>query len=298
MNSNEPSRSAGLRFRQAMAQEQPLQIVGAINAYCALMAEQAGFRAIYLSGAGVANASFGMPDLGITTINDVAADIERITGISGLPLLVDADTGFGNAFSISRTIRTFIKAGAAGVHMEDQVSAKRCGHRPNKELVDTGEMVDRIHSAVDGRTDEEFFIMARTDALATEGIDATLERCARYIEAGVDGIFAEAVTDADQYRRFTETLDVPVLANMTEFGQSPLLTTGQLGELGVAMVLYPLSAFRAMNAAAERVYQSIRNDKTQESVVDLMQTRQRLYEVLDYHRYEQQIDDLLKKAKS
>lgn len=290
--------SAGSQFRQALAEECPLQIVGTINAYCALMAEQAGFQAIYLSGAGVANASYGMPDLGITTIHDVAVDIDRITGICRLPLLVDADTGFGNAFSIARTIRTFIKAGAAGVHLEDQVAAKRCGHRPNKELVETGEMVDRIHSAVDGRTDDDFFIMARTDALASEGIDATLERCHRYIEAGADGIFAEAVTEADEYRKFTSELNAPVLANMTEFGQSPLLTSGRLGELGVAMVLYPLSAFRAMNAAADKVYQSIRNDKTQESVVDLMQTRNRLYEVLDYHRYEQQIDDLLKKAQS
>jgi len=290
--------SAGKRFRNALQAEQPLQIVGTINAYCALMAEQAGFQAIYLSGAGVANASFGYPDLGITTINDVEADIQRITGVSKLPLLVDADTGFGNAFSVSRTIRTFIKAGAAGVHMEDQVGAKRCGHRPNKELVETQEMVDRIRSAVDGRTDEDFFIMARTDALASEGLPQTLERCHRYVEAGADGIFAEAVTEADQYRQFTEALSVPVLANMTEFGQSPLLTADQLGELGVAMVLYPLSAFRAMNEAAERVYQSIRKNKTQESVVESMQTRKRLYEVLDYHRYEQQIDDLLKKAKS
>ena len=290
--------SAGQRFRQALADENPLQIVGAINAYCGLMAEQTGFRAIYLSGAGVANASFGMPDLGITTINDVAADIERITGITQLPLLVDADTGFGNAFSVSRTIRTFIKAGAAGVHMEDQVAAKRCGHRPNKELVDTQEMVDRIHSAVDGRTDDSFFIIARTDALASEGMSATLDRCHRYIEAGADGIFAEAVTEPGQYQQFSDALDVPVLANMTEFGQSPLLTTEHLGDLGVEMVLYPLSAFRAMNAAAERVYQSIRKNKTQESVVELMQTRKRLYEILDYHRYEQQIDELLKKAKS
>ncbi len=238
-----------------------------------------------------------MPDLGITTLNDVAVDIERISGISQLPLLVDADTGFGNAFSMTRTIRTFTRAGAAGVHIEDQVSAKRCGHRPGKELVDTAEMVDRVRSAVDARTDESFFVMARTDALASEGMSATLDRCHRYVEAGADGIFAEAVTQADQYAVFCQSLDVPVLANMTEFGQSPLLTTEELGELGVAMVLYPLSAFRAMNAAAEKVYQAIRQEKTQQSVVECMQTRDRLYEVLDYHRYEQQIDDLIKKAR-
>lgn len=239
----------------------------------------------------------GLPDLGITTINDVATDIQRITDATGLPLLVDADTGFGNAFSVARTIRTFIKAGAAGVHMEDQESAKRCGHRPNKAIVETQEMVDRIHSAVDGRTDDSFFIMARTDALASEGMESTLERCHRYVEAGADGIFAEAVTETDQYRHFTEALDVPVLANMTEFGKSPLLSTDQLGDLGVAMVLYPLSAFRAMNEAAENVFRTIREKKTQESVVETMQTRKRLYEVLDYHRYEEQIDQLLKKAK-
>ena len=290
--------SAGARFRQAMTVERPLQIAGTINAYCALMARQAGFRAIYLSGAGVANASFGLPDLGITTLNDVAADIERITGVTDLPLLVDADTGFGNAFSIARTIRAFTRAGAAGVHMEDQVAAKRCGHRPGKELVDAAEMVDRIRSAVDGRTDESFFIMARTDALASEGMAATLERCHRYVEAGADGIFAEAVTQAEQYREFTASLNVPVLANMTEFGQTPLLPTDQLAELGVAMVLYPLSAFRAMNAAAEAVYQAIRGHGTQSSVVESMQTRKRLYEVLDYHRYEQQIDDLIRKAQT
>lgn len=288
--------SAGTRFRHSLELENPLQIVGTINAYCALMAEQAGFQAIYLSGAGVANASFGVPDLGITTINDVVADIQRIVGATQLPLLVDADTGFGHAFSMARTIREFTRAGAAGVHIEDQVAAKRCGHRPGKELVDTAEMVDRIHAAVDARTDESFFIMARTDALASEGMEATLERCHKYVEAGVDGIFAEAVREADQYQKFTQALSVPVLANMTEFGQSPLLTAEQLGDLGIAMVLYPLSAFRAMNAAAERVYSAIRKERTQDTVVDLMQTRDRLYEVLDYHRYEQQIDDLIRKS--
>jgi len=288
--------SAGTRFRHSLELEKPLQIVGTINAYCALMAEQAGFQAIYLSGAGVANASFGVPDLGITTINDVVADIQRIVGATQLPLLVDADTGFGHAFSMARTIREFTRAGAAGVHIEDQVAAKRCGHRPGKELVDTAEMVDRIHAAVDARTDESFFIMARTDALASEGMEATLDRCHKYVEAGVDGIFAEAVREADQYQKFTQALSVPVLANMTEFGQSPLLTADQLGDLGIAMVLYPLSAFRAMNAAAERVYSAIRKERTQDTVVDLMQTRDRLYEVLDYHRYEQQIDDLIRKS--
>ncbi|MDG2012768.1 MAG: methylisocitrate lyase [Pirellulaceae bacterium] len=291
-----PIPSAGARFRQSLELENPLQIVGTINAYCSLMAEHAGFRAIYLSGAGVANASFGVPDLGITTINDVVADIRRIVGVTQLPLLVDADTGFGNAFCMARTIREFSRAGAAGVHIEDQVAAKRCGHRPGKELVETAEMVDRIHAAVEARTDDSFFIMARTDALATEGMDESLERCHRYVAAGADGIFAEAVREAEQYRKFTDALSVPVLANMTEFGQSPLLTADQLGELGIAMVLYPLSAFRAMNAAAEQVYTAIRKERTQETVVDLMQTRDRLYEVLDYHRYEKQIDDLIRKS--
>lgn len=286
----------GTRFRQALESAKPLQIVGTINAYCALLAEQAGFRALYLSGAGVANASFGVPDLGITSINDVVTDIQRIVGATELPLLVDADTGFGNAFKMARTIRDFSRAGAAGVHIEDQVAAKRCGHRPNKELVEAGEMVDRIHAAVDSRVDESFFIMARTDALASEGMEQTLERCHQYVEAGADGIFAEAVTESHQYRQFTEALDVPVLANMTEFGKSPLLDLGELAELGVAMVLYPLSAFRAMNAAAESVYAAIREQGTQKNVVDLMQTRERLYEVLDYHRYEKQIDDLIRKS--
>ncbi|MGI9517337.1 MAG: methylisocitrate lyase, partial [Pirellulaceae bacterium] len=277
------SQSAGSRFRQALQDEKPLQIVGTINAYCALMAQQAGYRAIYLSGAGVANASYGVPDLGITTINDVATDIERITAASDLPLLVDADTGWGHAFSIARTIRTFTRAGACGVHMEDQEAAKRCGHRPNKAIVETAEMVDRLHAAADARTDDDFFIMARTDALASEGLEATLERCHRYVEAGADGIFAEAVTEPEHYRQFCEDLPVPVLANMTEFGESPLLDPAELGDLGVDMVLYPLSAFRAMNLAAEHVYNTIRQSGTQRSLLDEMQTRQRLYEVLDYH---------------
>lgn len=286
----------GTRFRQALHVAKPLQIVGTINAYCALLAEQAGFQALYLSGAGVANASFGVPDLGITTINDVVSDIQRIVGVTELPLLVDADTGFGNAFKMARTIRDFSRAGAAGVHIEDQVAAKRCGHRPNKELVNAGEMVDRIHAAVDGREDDSFFVMARTDALASEGMEQTLDRCQQYVEAGADGIFAEAVTESHQYAQFTEALDVPVLANMTEFGKSPLLDLSELADLGIAMVLYPLSAFRAMNAAAERVYSAIRAEGTQKNVVDLMQNRERLYEVLDYHRYEKQIDDLIRKS--
>lgn len=286
----------GGRLRQAMREERPLQVVGTINAYSALLAAEAGFRAIYLSGAGVANASCGMPDLGITTVNDVAADIRRITAATPLPLLVDADTGWGHALSIGRTVRTFIKAGAAGMHLEDQESAKRCGHRPGKALVDTSEMVDRIHAAVDARTDPDFLIMARSDALASEGMESTLQRCTRYVAAGADAIFPEAVTAADQYREFSEALDVPVLANMTEFGQSPLLTREELAALNVALILYPLSAFRAMNAAAENVYNAIRQAGTQRDCLDVMQSRDRLYEVLDYHRYEKKIDELIRKS--
>ena len=288
--------TAGTRLRQALSEERPLQIVGTINAYCALMAESAGFRAIYLSGAGVANASFGIPDLGVTTMNDVVTDIGRITERCGLPLLVDADTGWGHALSIGRTVQSFMRAGAAGLHMEDQQSAKRCGHRPGKALVETAEMVDRIHAAVDARTDADFLIMARTDALASEGMESALERSHRYVEAGADAIFAEAVTEPEQYRLFTSALDVPVLANMTEFGESPLLTVDQLAELGIAMILYPLSAFRAMNAAAEKVYNAIRGDGSQRECLNAMQTRDRLYEVLDYHRYEKTIDELIKKS--
>jgi methylisocitrate lyase len=283
----------GEKFRAAIEQEQPLQIPGTINALSALMAMQAGFRAIYLSGAGVANASFGMPDLGMTSLTDVVQDIRRITAVVELPLLVDADTGWGHALNIARTVREFERAGAAAMHIEDQQAAKRCGHRPNKALVPASEMVDRIHASVDARLDETFVIMARTDALAGEGVDASIERCQRYVEAGADCIFAEAITDPDEYRRFTGSLTVPVLANMTEFGKSPLLTTEQLAAVGVAMVLYPLSAFRASNAAAEQVFQAIRRDGTQQSVVADMQTRDRLYEVLDYHRYEQQMDRLI-----
>ena len=286
----------GQQFRNAMANESPLQIPGAINAYSALLAKRAGYKAIYLSGAGVANASFGMPDLGMTSMSDVVVDIERITSISDLPLLVDADTGWGHSLCIARTVKAFIKAGAAALHIEDQQAAKRCGHRPNKAIVETGEMVDRIHASVDARTDESFVIMARTDALAGEGLDAAIERCQRYIEAGADVIFAEAITDPVEYKKFTGSLDAPVLANMTEFGMSPLMTVEQLRVVGVELVLYPLSAFRAMSAAADSVYQSIRTNGTQCSNLKQMQTREDLYSVLNYHAYEQQIDEILKKA--
>lgn len=295
-NTNGKVTTAGARFREAMAEEQPLQIVGAINAYCALLAARSGFRAIYLSGAGVANASFGMPDLGMTSMTDVVQDIERITSVSDVPLLVDADTGWGHALTIARTVRSFIAAGAGAMHIEDQQAAKRCGHRPGKAMVSTGEMVDRIHACVDARTDESFVIMARTDALAGEGLEAAIERCQAYVEAGADTIFAEALTDPDQYRKFTSSLSVPVLANMTEFGKSPLMTTTQLADVGVELVLYPLSAFRAMSLAAQRVYETIKKDGTQQPAVELMQTREDLYSVLDYHTYEKQMDSILKKA--
>ena len=288
--------TAGARFRAALAVENPLQIVGAINALSALMAEQAGFRALYLSGAGVANASFGMPDLGMTSMTDVESDIRRITSVTSLPLLVDADTGWGHAFCVSRAVKNFLAAGAAGIHLEDQQNAKRCGHRPGKALVDPDDMCDRIKTAVDARTDDQFVIMARTDALASEGLNATLDRCHQYIAAGADMIFAEAVTKPEEYREFTSKLDVPVLANMTEFGQSPLLTTAQLKELGVQLVLYPLSAFRAMNAAAENVYREIRERGTQQAVVGTMQSRNRLYEIIRYHDYEQKLNRILGKS--
>lgn len=284
----------GQKFRDALELESPLQIPGTINAYTAMQATQAGFRAIYLSGAGVANASFGMPDLGMTSMNDVVDDITRITSAVDTPLLVDADTGWGHALTIARTVKSFINAGAAALHIEDQLAAKRCGHRPNKAIVETSEMVDRVKACVDARTDESFVIMARTDAIATEGVEASIERCVAYVEAGADMIFAEAITDPDQYRQFTAAVSVPVLANMTEFGKSPLLTTEQLKDVGVAMALYPLSAFRAMSLAAENVFATIRNEGTQASVTSQMQTRDRLYEVLDYHRYEQQMDQLFK----
>ncbi len=289
--------SPGLRFRQALQQESPLQIVGAINAYTAKMAEATGFHALYLSGGGVAANSLGMPDLGISTMDDVLIDVRRITEVSTLPLLVDIDTGWGSAFNIARTIRSMGKAGAAAVHLEDQVGAKRCGHRPGKELVPTQEMVDRIHAAVDARTDPSFILMARTDALASEGLTAALDRAAAYVEAGADMIFAEAVTELSQYREFRRATNVPILANITEFGHTPLYTTEELAGAGVDMVLFCCSAYRAMNAAALKVYQAIRSEGTQQSVVDSMQTRAELYRFLDYHAYEQKLDELFARTK-
>lgn len=294
---NETS-SAGARLRAAIEVEQPLQVVGTINAYCALLAERAGFRALYLSGAGVANASFGLPDLGITTLNDVAADVRRITAASKLPLLVDADTGWGAAFMIGRTVRELTSAGAAGCHIEDQVQAKRCGHRPGKALVSTEEMVDRIKAAVDGRSDNDFVIMARTDALASEGLNTALDRIERYVEAGADMIFPEALTTLDEYKRFAQASVVPILANITEFGETPLLTVEQLHKAGVRLVLYPLSAFRAMSAAALDVYQTLRRDGTQQASLERMQTRDELYEVLGYDEYEQKLDELFAKGEN
>lgn len=288
-------KSAGARFRRAVREESPLQVVGAINAYCALLAQRQGFRALYLSGAGVANASFAQPDLGITTLNDVLEDVRRITAASPLPLLVDIDTGWGTAFNISRTIREMIRGGAAAVHMEDQVQAKRCGHRPNKQIVSTDEMVDRIKAAADGRTDDQFVIMARTDAFASEGLEAALERVRRYVEAGADMIFPEAVYTLEDYRAFCGNVDVPVLANLTEFGNTPLFGVDELREAGVGIVLYPLSAFRAMSQTATDVYRAIREDGTQSGLTDRMQTREQLYDVLGYHDYEQKLDALFSK---
>jgi len=274
--------SAGARFRAALQAEKPLQIAGTINAYTALLAERAGFRAIYLSGAGVANASFGLPDLAMTTLNDVCEDIRRIASATDLPLLVDADTGWGGAFMIGRTIREMTWAGAAACHLEDQVAEKRCGHRPGKALVAADEMCDRLKAAVDGRIDDQFVIMARTDAHAVEGQQAAIDRAAAYVEAGADAIFAEALTTLEEYGEFTDVIKVPVLANLTEFGKTPLFTTDELAEVGVAMTLYPLSAFRAMSAAALTVYQAIKQDGTQQATVDDMQTRMELYDVLGY----------------
>ena len=291
------SSSAGKRFWQALETERPLQVVGTINAYAALLAQRAGFRTLYLSGAGVANASFGLPDLAMTTLNDVCEDIRRITYATELPLLVDADTGWGSAFMIGRTVREMTRAGAAGCHIEDQVSVKRCGHRPGKALVETSEMVDRIRAAVDGRTDDDFVIMARTDAHAVDGQQAALQRATAYVEAGADMIFAEALTSLSEYREFTAAVPAPVLANLTEFGRTPLFRTGELAEAGVRLVLYPLSAARAMAAAADEVYRSIRANGTQQSVVDRMQTRSDLYEVLGYHAYEQKLDELFRDRK-
>ncbi len=284
--------SAGARLWQALEDERPLQVVGTINAYSALLAERAGFKALYLSGAGVANASFGVPDLAMTTLNDVCEDVRRVCYATDLPLLVDADTGWGGAFMIGRTIREISRAGAAACHIEDQVAAKRCGHRPGKALVDTGEMVDRIKAAVDGRGDSNFVIMARTDAHSVEGQQAALDRAASYVEAGADMIFAEALTTVEEYKQITSAIDAPVLANLTEFGKTPLFMTTEMADAGVRLTLYPLSAFRAMSAAAENVYKVLRNEGTQEGVVDTMQTREELYEVLGYHEYEQKLDEL------
>ena len=284
--------SPGRRFRDAVSAECPLQIVGVINAYAAIMAERVGFRAIYLSGSGVASASYGLPDLGMTTLNDVLEDVRRITSATETPLLVDADTGWGNAFMIAKTVRQMIRAGAAAIHIEDQVSAKRCGHRPNKEVVSTDEMVDRLKAAVDAKTDPDFVLMARTDALAIEGLGAAIERARRYKDAGADMIFAEAVTELGQYREFADAVGVPILANITEFGKTDLYTTEELGGAGVSLALYPLSAFRAMNAAALNVFKTLRHEGTQKRLVDTMQTRDDLYEFLNYHEYEQKIDKL------
>lgn len=284
--------SAGSRFRQVLDEERPLQIPGTINAYSALLAANAGFKAIYLSGAGVANASFGLPDLAMTTLNDVCEDIRRISYATDLPLLVDADTGWGGAFMIGRTVREMARAGAAGCHIEDQVGVKRCGHRPGKALVETAEMTDRIKAAVDGKTDADFVVMARTDAHAVEGQQAALDRSAAYVEAGADMIFAEALTTLDEYRQFTSAIDVPVLANLTEFGKTPMFTTGELADAGIRMALYPLSAFRAMSRAAENVYRTLRDEGTQQNVIETMQTRNELYDVLGYHDYEDKLDQL------
>ena len=286
--------SAGAKFRKALTEESPLQVIGTINANHALLAKRAGFKAIYLSGGGVAAGSLGIPDLGITGLEDVLVDVRRITDVCDTPLLVDIDTGFGaSAFNIARSVRSINKAGAAAIHIEDQVGAKRCGHRPNKELVSKAEMVDRIKAAVDARIDDSFVIMARTDALAVEGIDAALDRANAYIEAGADALFPEAITDLPTYKKFTDVIKVPVLANITEFGLTPLFTTTELAGVGVGIVLYPLSAFRAMNKAAENVYETVRRDGSQKAVLDTMQTREELYQRINYYEYENALDKLL-----
>src|SRR6185503_14341709 len=285
--------SPGSAFRKAVSEEKPLQVIGTICAYHALLAKRSGYKAVYLSGGGVAAGSLGMPDLGISNLDDVLTDVRRITDVCDLPLLVDVDTGFGSsAFNVSRTTRSLIKAGAGAMHMEDQVGAKRCGHRPNKELVSSDEMCDRIKAAVDGRTDPSFVIMARSDAIANEGFDAALARMKKYVEAGADMIFPEAATDLVSYKKITAEIKVPVLANITEFGKTPLFTVDELRSAGVAIVLYPLSAFRAMNQAAVNVYKSIRKDGTQKNVIGSMQTRDELYDYLNYHSYEKKLDEL------
>ncbi len=288
--------SPGAAFKKALVDESPLQIIGAINANHALLAKRAGYRAIYLSGGGVAAGSMGVPDLGITTLEDVLTDVRRITNICDTPLLVDADTGFGSsAFNIARTVKDLIKAGAAAMHIEDQVGAKRCGHRPNKEVVSTSEMVDRIKAAVDARTDDNFSIMARTDAIAIEGVDAAIERVQAYIAAGADLIFPEAIRTLEDYKKFSAAVSKPILANITEFGLTPLFTRDELGANGISMILYPLSAFRAMNKAAENVYETIRKEGTQAKVIETMQTREELYERINYYEYEKALDKFLEK---
>lgn len=295
---HQPPSSAGSRFRAALASERPLQVVGAINANHALLAQRAGFKAIYLSGGGVAAGSLGLPDLGISGLEDVLIDVRRITDVCDLPLLVDVDTGFGaSAFNVARTVKSLIKAGAGAMHIEDQVGAKRCGHRPGKEIVGQQEMVDRVKAAVDARTDADFCVMARTDALAVEGLDKAIERAVACVEAGADMIFPEAMTSLEMYRKFADAVKVPVLANITEFGSTPLYTVDELRAHGVGLVLYPLSAFRAMNKAADTVYKSIRKDGTQKNVVETMQTRMELYDVISYHSYEQKLDALFATAK-
>jgi methylisocitrate lyase len=290
--------SPGARFRKALNDNKPLQIVGTINAYAAMMAERVGHQAIYLSGGGVANASYGLPDLGMTSLNDVVEDVRRITAATDIPLLVDIDTGWGGAFNIGRTIQQMEKAGAAAVHLEDQVAQKRCGHRPNKEIVSKEEMVDRIKAAVDARADKDFFIMARTDSFQKEGLDAAIDRAKAYLEAGADGIFAEAVNELEHYKAFSAALgNVPLLANITEFGATPLYNRKELGDAGASMVLYPLSAFRAMNKAAVTVYQNILEKGDQKDVIDLMQTRMELYDYLNYHDFEQKLDQLFQQSK-
>jgi methylisocitrate lyase len=291
--------TAGAKFRKALAEEKPLQIIGTINANHALMAKRVGFKAIYLSGGGVAAGSLGMPDLGISGLEDVLIDIRRITDVCDLPLLVDVDTGFGaSAFNVARTTRSLIKAGAAAMHIEDQVGAKRCGHRPGKELVSKEEMCDRIRSAIDAKTDANFVVMARTDALASEGLDSAVSRAVAYVEAGADMVFPEAITDLPMYKKFVEAVKVPVLANITEFGKSPMFTVDELRSAQVAMVLYPLSAFRAMNKAALRVYEELRKKGTQKGVLGEMQTREELYDVINYHSYEKKLDELFTRGRS
>ncbi|MDA9086197.1 methylisocitrate lyase [Methylophilaceae bacterium] len=287
----------GLLFKKAIEAERPLQVIGAINAYHAKFAEKTGYKAIYLSGGGVAAGSLGVPDLGISTLEDVLIDIRRITDSTSLPLLVDVDTGFGGAFNIARTIRSVEKSGAAAVHIEDQIQAKRCGHRPNKSIVSQNEMVDRIKSAVDAKNDENFVIMARTDALAVEGLQSAIDRACACVEAGADMIFPEAINDLDTYKKFTKSFDVPVLANITEFGATPLFSLDELDSVGIAIALYPLSAFRAMNKAALNIYKGLRKEGTQKNLVEQMQTREELYEFLDYHEYEKKLDQLFKKEK-